>query len=119
MADAMLSSWPLPPPEPIHSSGYETPPETVLPQLPYSLRNHIRNIAIIWSLLVLDAAIMPFALFYPLWYATSLQPTYVIDITTSVFGVVSGLEWCFRTWQLLRREDLRPLGGKRFGVSRI
>lgn len=88
-----------------------------LPKLPYSLREHKKNIAIIWTLLALDAAIMPLALFYPLWYATSLEPAYTFAITTGVFGIISGLEWVYRTRQLWKKEDVRPFAGTRNGVS--
>ena len=88
-----------------------------LPQLPYSLRDHKSSIALIWTLLALDAAIIPLTLFYPLWYATTLKPAYIFAITTSVFGIISGFEWVFRSWALWKKEELRPFGGKRNGVS--
>ena len=67
----------------------------------------------IWSLLALDVAIMPLVLFYPLWYDTSLSPAYIFAITTALFGIISGIEWCFRSWSLWKKEDLRPFGGKK------
>ena len=99
-----------------NTSGDTTPPHPSLPQLPYSLRDHKRNIAIIWSLLTLDAVIMPLALFYPLWYASSLSPSYIFAVTTGAFGTISGVEWFFRSWMLWKKEELRPLDGKRYGV---
>ncbi|KAL8834861.1 MAG: hypothetical protein Q9170_003561 [Blastenia crenularia] len=84
-----------------------------LPELPYSLWDHKRNIAIIWTLLALDTTILPLALFYPLWYTKALIPAYIFAVTTSVFGLISGLEWAYRTWRLWREEYVRPLGGKR------
>ena len=90
-----------------------------LPQLPYSLRDHKKSIAVIWTLLALDAAIMPLALFYPLWYASDLASAYIFAVTTGVFGIISGIEWCFRSWQLWKKEDVRPFGGKKNGVSSI
>lgn len=80
------------------------------PSLPYNIRDHKLNIIIIWTLLVLDSAILPLALFYPLYYATSLREGIIFAITTSVFGLISGLEWAYRSWQLLSRDDVRPLG---------
>lgn len=90
-----------------------------LPDLPYSLRDHKRNIAIIWSLLALDAAIMPLALFYPLWYASDLEPAYIFAVTTGVFGIISGLEWAYRSWRLWRQEWVRPFGGRKNGVGAV
>ena len=87
-----------------------------LPELPYSLRDHKLNIAIIWSLLALDAAIMPLVLFYPLWYASDLVPAYIFAVTTGLFGIISGIEWAYRSWRLWRQEWVRPFGGKRTGV---
>lgn len=84
-----------------------------LPELPYSLRDHKRNIFIIWTLLAIDSAILPIVLFYPLWYGTDLRPAIVFAITTAVFGIVSGLEWGYRTWRLWREEWVRPIGGTR------
>ena len=116
----------LNPPPPAHSlsslnnaSGTSSPQHLspVLPELPYSLRDHKKNIALIWTLLALDAAIMPLALFYPLWYATSLAPAYIFAITTGVFGIISGMEWVFRSRQLWKKEDVRPFGGKKNGVN--
>ncbi|KAL9601638.1 MAG: hypothetical protein Q9219_002358 [cf. Caloplaca sp. 3 TL-2023] len=84
-----------------------------LPELLYSLWNHKRNIAIIWFLLALDTTILPLALFYPLWYTEALIPAHIFAVTTSVFGIISGLEWAYRTWRLWREENVRPLGGKK------
>ena len=81
-----------------------------LPQLPYSIRDHKLSITIIWLLLALDSVILPIALFYPLWYSTDLRQAIIFAITTSVFGIISGCEWAYRSWQLLRKNDVRPLG---------
>ena len=102
----------------LQSSNETTPPQPILPQLPYSLRDHKLSIAIIWTLLAIDAAIMPLALFYPLWYDTNLQPAYIFAITTSLFGTISGIEWAYRSWSLWKKEELRPFGGKRNGVRK-
>ncbi|KAK3167200.1 hypothetical protein OEA41_010326 [Lepraria neglecta] len=110
----------LNPPPPAHSlsslnnaSGTSSPPRLspVLPKLSYSLRDHKKNIALIWTLLALDVAIMPLALFYPLWYATSLEPAYIFAITTGVFGIISGMEWVFRSRQLWKKEDVELIVG--------
>ncbi|KAL6720634.1 hypothetical protein ACLMJK_002559 [Lecanora helva] len=99
------------------TSETSTRTESSLPQLPYSLRDHKKTIAVIWILLALDAAIMPLALFYPLWYASSLKPAYIFAVTTGVFGIISGIEWAFRSWQLWKKEEVRPFGGKRNGFD--
>ena len=100
----------------LSSSGRGSPHPT-LPELPYSLRNHKKNIAIVWSLLALDTTIFPLALFYPLWYTHALIPAYIFAVTTSVFGLISGCEWAYRTWRLWREEYVRPVGGKRKWVN--
>lgn len=74
-----------------HASGTSSPPPRLLPQLPYSLRDHKQGIAVVWTL-ALDAAIMSLVLFYPLWYDTSLLPAYILAITTALVGMISGLE---------------------------
>ncbi|KAL2045974.1 hypothetical protein ABVK25_011863 [Lepraria finkii] len=116
----------LNPPPPAHSlsslnnaSGTSSPPRLspTLPELPYSLRDHKRSIALIWTLFALDAAIIPLALFYSLWYATSLAPAYIFAITTGMFGIISGIEWVIRSRQLWKKEDVRPFGGKRNGFD--
>ena len=85
------------------------PATSQLPRLPYSLREHKLSIIVIWTLLAIDGAILPIALFYPLWYATSLRSAYIFAISTSVFGIISGIEWAFRSWRLWRWKDVRPL----------
>ncbi|KAK4694846.1 hypothetical protein P7C71_g2798, partial [Lecanoromycetidae sp. Uapishka_2] len=100
-----------------NASGTSSPPPPPLPELPYSLRDHKKSIAVVWTLLALDAAIMPLALFYPLWYASGLAPAYIFAVTTSLFGIISGLEWAYRSWQLWKKEDVRPFGGKRNGFD--
>ena len=90
----------------------KTPPSTGPPPLPYSLHAHKWTITIIWTLLLIDTAILPLALFYPLWYGTATQPWIIIAITSSIFGVISGAEWCYRTYKLLRNKNLRPVGSR-------
>lgn len=96
----------------ILDSGTTTPNLKELPPLPYSLRDHKLSISIIWTLLFLDTAILPVALFYPLWYATDEPPWEVITITSCIFGVISGAEWFYRTWKLWRDEKVRPFGSR-------
>ena len=88
-----------------------TPPEAHigLPPLPYNIRDHKRSVIIIWTLLALDSAILPIATYYPLAYASSLRQGLIFAITTSVFGFISGMEWAYRSWQLLSTGHVRPL----------
>lgn len=124
MADALTEKQsptlhPIAPPQTpiIPSSGTNTPLKSLLPELPYSIRDHKLSITITWTLLALDASVVPLALFYLLWYTTTLDPSYIFTIITSVFGVISGHEWCYRSWMLLRKEDVRPLGGRRWAFD--
>ena len=87
-----------------------------LPELPWSIRDHKRNIIVIWTLFALDSALFPLLLFYVLWYRTSETPTQILTITTCVFGLFATVEWCQRTLRLWKREDVRPIGGQRIGV---
>lgn len=60
---------------------------------------------------------MPLVLFYPLWYASDLKSAYIFAVTTGLFGVISGIEWAYRSWRLWREEFVRPIGGKRNGFD--
>ncbi len=98
-----------------NASGFSTlRPE--LPTLPYSIRDHARNVIFIWTLFTLDTAVFPLLLFYVLWYRSSESPTHILTITTCVFGLFASIEWALRTLRLWKREDVRPIGGQRKGV---
>lgn len=100
---------------PENSSGFSTlRPE--LPELPYSIREHVKNIVFIWTLFTLDTAVLPLLLFYALWYHSSQTPINILTITTCVFGLFATIEWGIRTLRLWRREEVRPIGGQRKGV---
>ncbi len=97
------------------------PAPALLPDLPYQTshthyKTHKKSIATTWTLLALDAAIMPLALFHPPWYASGLAPAYIFAVITGLFGITSGLEWAYRSRQLWKKENVRPFGGKRNGV---
>ena len=62
---------------------------------------------------------MPLALFYPLWYASGLAPAYIFAVTTGVFGIITGIEWAYRSWRLYRQEWVRPFGVKKNGVRGV
>lgn len=102
-------------PVPENSSGFSTlRPE--LPELPYSIRDHLKNIIFIWTLFTLDTAVLPLLLFYALWYHSSQSPTNILTITTCVFGLFATIEWAFRSLRLWQKEGVRPIGGGRKGV---
>lgn len=51
-------------PVPENSSGFSTlRPE--LPELPYSIRDHLKNIIFIWTLFTLDTAVLPLSCSMP------------------------------------------------------
>ena len=79
------------------------------PGLPYSLRQHKLSISIIWTLLAIDITVLPITLYFSLAFATHLKSAYIFAITTSVFGLISGIEWAFRSWHLWRWPRVRPL----------
>ena len=86
-----------------------TPQLPQLPQLPYSLRQHKLSVTIIWTLLALDAAVIPLVLYFVLLFDTDIEEWVLFVITSSLFGIVSGVEWIFRSWRLWRRKSVRPL----------
>ena len=84
------------------------------PPLPINLREHKVSIAIVWSIIVVDSAVLPVVLFYVLWFCTDLSPATTFAILTAAFGFVSLLEYVVRMWRLLRKDDnMRPIGSKR------
>lgn len=104
-------------PPPFSLSGASTPSQPMPPELPYSLRDHKKSIAAIWTLLVIDTAVVPLVLFYSLWDDTRLRPMWIMTITTSLYGLISGFEWAYRTYVLFTRERLRPLDASKWAVS--
>lgn len=84
------------------------------PPLPVNLREHKVSIAIEWSVIVVDSAVLPVILFYVLWFCTDLSPATTFAILTAAFGFVSLLEYVVRMWRLVRKDDnMRPIGSKR------
>ncbi|MCJ1282016.1 hypothetical protein MMC26_001339 [Xylographa opegraphella] len=85
-----------------------------LPPLPYSPADHKAGIAIAWTIIVLNSSALPIALFYGLWYGTSLSKRLVLAIVTATAGVASLAQACRRLWKLLRKDgEYRPLGSRR------
>ncbi|KAI1331450.1 hypothetical protein F5Y16DRAFT_359989 [Xylariaceae sp. FL0255] len=86
-----------------------------LPSLDYNILHHKKKLFIISGLLIFEGSLLPIALFYPLWYATSLSHGILFAIITSFFGIISGLEFTHRSWRLVHKNDkYRPLDGSRW-----
>lgn len=90
-----------------------------LPELPYSLRTRKAAIAISWSLLLLDACLLPLVLFYILKFVAKLDDSRNLGITNSAFGFFSLLQYTFRLYRLLIPSPrYRPLGTtSRFAID--
>ncbi|MCJ1384830.1 hypothetical protein MMC17_007948 [Xylographa soralifera] len=85
-----------------------------LPALPYSPAAHKAAIAIAWTVIVTNSCALPIALFYGLWYGTSLSKRIVFAIVTATAGVASLAQAYARLWKLLRKDGKsRPLGSRR------
>jgi len=84
------------------------------PPLNYSLWARKRAIAIFWTLIVIDCIAMPIALYFGLWYGTSLTPNIVFSIVTAALGGVSILEYFIRLWRLVKKDSTcRVIGARR------
>ncbi|KAF2499537.1 hypothetical protein BU16DRAFT_274912 [Lophium mytilinum] len=85
------------------------------PGLNYSLRPRKKAIAIFWTLIILDCVAMPIALYFGLWYGTSLSPNAVFSISTGALGTVSIVEYFLRFHRLWRKgSTCRVIGAQRF-----
>jgi len=84
------------------------------PTLNYSLRPRKKAIAIFWTLIVLDCVAMPIALYFGLWYGTSLSPNAVFSISTGALGTVSVVEYFLRFYRLWKKgSTCRVIGAQR------
>ncbi|SPO07238.1 uncharacterized protein DNG_09932 [Cephalotrichum gorgonifer] len=106
------------PPAPGYSAARELPVQDAevpgLPRLNYNILDHKRKLFIVVSLLVLESSLLPIALFYGLWFGTTLRHGIIFAIITSFFGLVTGVEFGLRTLKLLLKSAVyRPLGAKR------
>lgn len=82
-----------------------------LPRLKYNMMDYKWKLIIVSSLLVIESSLLPIALFYGLWYGTSLRHGIVFAIITAFFGLVTGIEFGLRCLKLmLPRDEYRPLG---------
>ncbi|KAF2405399.1 hypothetical protein EJ06DRAFT_453280, partial [Trichodelitschia bisporula] len=85
------------------------------PPLNYSLRTRKKSIAIFWSLIVIDCIFVPIALYFALWYGTSLSHNAVFSISTGALGSVSIFEYFIRFRRLWRRNSsCRVIGARRY-----
>ena len=92
----------------------------LLPELPYSIRDHKKAIAIAWAITYANSSLLPLAVTYGLWFGTSLSKQVIFAIEAGVFGVASLFIFGKRTWLLLRKDgQLRPLGSKRGWVRDV
>ncbi|PGH09682.1 hypothetical protein AJ80_07633 [Polytolypa hystricis UAMH7299] len=85
-----------------------------LPELPYSLRDRKRSIAIFWTVFVIDTLAQPLILYFALWYCTDLSHNLVFTISTAALGGVSVGEYFYRFWKLYKKDSVvRPLNSRR------
>lgn len=96
---------------------YEEPPP-----LNYTIKTGRRERAIvIWfTLLFVEAGILPLILFYSLYWGAHLSTTKNLAIITSLIGTVSGFKFAQRMWFLWFARDhvsRRPIGAGRWGVD--
>lgn len=97
---------------------YDDPDFTHPPTLNYTLRSRKKSIFWFWSLIVLDCVCMPIALYFGLWYGTSLSHNAVFSISTGLLGTVSIVEYFIRFHRLWKKgSTCRVIGAKRFYVS--
>lgn len=90
------------------------------PPLHYTLKtgNRKRWIAIFFTLLFIDAGLLPLILFYSLRGHLSISKD--LKVTTGSAGLVSGLQVAYRSWLLLPWSghlSRRPIGGSRWGMD--
>ncbi|KAI0722127.1 hypothetical protein C8Q72DRAFT_787517 [Fomitopsis betulina] len=92
------------------------------PPLNYTIITaHRKRAIIIWfSLLFVEAGILPLILFYSLHWGAHLSTTKNLAIITSLIGTVSGFKFAQRAWFLWFARDhvsRRPIGAGRWGVD--
>ncbi|KAL0257918.1 hypothetical protein SLS55_007086 [Diplodia seriata] len=94
---------------------YDDPDFTHPPPLNYTLRTRKKSIFWFWSLIILDCVCMPIALYFGLWYGTSLSHNAVFSISTGLLGTVSIVEYFIRFHRLWKKgSTCRVIGAKRF-----
>ncbi|OJD32767.1 uncharacterized protein BKCO1_3600027 [Diplodia corticola] len=94
---------------------YDDPDFAHPPTLNYTLRSRKKSIFWFWSLIILDCVCMPIALYFGLWYGTSLSHNAVFSISTGLLGTVSIVEYFIRFHRLWKKgSTCRVIGAKRF-----
>lgn len=89
-------------------------PVPTLPELPYSLRDKKKSIAIFWTLFVIDTLAQPLILYFTLWYLTDLSHNIVFTIVTASLGGIAVFEYFYRFWLLYKKDSVvRPLNARR------
>lgn len=84
------------------------------PSLDYTLETRKRSIFFFWSLIIIDCIGVPIALYFGLWYGTTLSPNAVFSISTACLGGVSIFEYVLRFWRLWKKgSSCRVLGARR------
>lgn len=84
------------------------------PALDFDLRARRKSIFIFWFLILFDSICMPLALYFGLWYGTSLSPNTVFSIVTAALGGISIFEYAVRFWRLFKKgSTCRVIGGRR------
>jgi len=116
-------SVPLGPARPsMHHTDEERPPVAAPvgpPSLEYSLQGRWTYLIWFWFFIFLDSIIMPIALYYGLWYGTSLSPNTVFSIVTAALGGASILEYVLRFWRLFKKgSTCRVIEGRRSYVRK-
>ncbi|KAK3380997.1 hypothetical protein B0H63DRAFT_474723 [Podospora didyma] len=96
----------------------ELPEAPGLPRLNYNLWDYKTKLFIVTTLLVIESSILPIALFYGLWFQTTLRHGIVFAIITAFFGLVTGIEFGLRSLKLMMKKDeYRPIGGGRWNFD--
>ncbi|KAK1835639.1 hypothetical protein QBC39DRAFT_340765 [Podospora conica] len=114
--DPASSAPPLPP----TSAGDPSPNEVLpgLPRLDYNLWNYKWKLSFIVFLLVVESSLLPIALYYGLYFNTTLRLGLVFAIITSFFGIVTGIEFGLRMLKLILKGDTyRPRGGTKWSFD--
>ena len=84
------------------------------PSLDYTLSTRRRAILFFWALILIDCIGVPIALYFGLWYGTSLSPNAVFSISTACLGGASIGEYVLRFWRLWKKgSTCRVLGARR------
>jgi len=83
--------------------------------LNYDLRKRWVSITWFWTLILIDSIAVPIALYFGLWYGTSLSPNAVFSISTASLGGVSIIEYFLRFYKLWKKgSTCRVLGARRW-----